>query len=96
MGDVATLPTLETPDAQLDLRGTPCPINFVRTKLRLEKMQPGELLEVWLDPGEPIEQVPDSLAMEGYRIEQLDERQGFFALRVRRPNDADRLDQPAP
>ena len=40
-----------TPDAQLDLRGTPCPINFVRTKLYLEKMPPGGLLEVWLDPG---------------------------------------------
>ncbi|MFM8007316.1 MAG: sulfurtransferase TusA family protein, partial [Dolichospermum sp.] len=48
-----------TPDAQLDLRGTPCPINFVRTKLYLEKMPPGGLLEVWLDAGEPIEQVPD-------------------------------------
>ncbi|HBE34477.1 MAG TPA: sulfurtransferase TusA family protein, partial [Cyanobacteria bacterium UBA11368] len=50
-------PTLLTPDAQMDLRGTPCPINFVRTKLRLEKMAPGQLLEVWLDGGEPIEQV---------------------------------------
>jgi TusA-related sulfurtransferase len=74
-----------TPDAQLDLRGTPCPINFVRTKLRLEKMPPGSLLEVWLDPGEPIEQVPDSLTMEGYGIEQIEDRSGFFALRVRRP-----------
>jgi TusA-related sulfurtransferase len=55
-----------TPDAQLDLRGTPCPINFVRTKLYLEKMPPGGLLEVWLDAGEPIEQVPDSLTMAGY------------------------------
>jgi TusA-related sulfurtransferase len=73
------------PDAQLDLRGTPCPINFVRTKLRLEQMLPGALLEVWLDPGEPIEQVPDSLAMEGYLIEQLDDRTDFFALQVRRP-----------
>ncbi len=72
-------------DSQLDLRGTPCPINFVRTKLRLEQMEPGSLLEVWLDPGEPIEQVPDSLAMEGYGIEQLEDRSGFFALRVRRP-----------
>jgi TusA-related sulfurtransferase len=73
-----------TPDAQMDLRGTPCPINFVRTKLRLEQMQPGALLEVWLDPGEPVEQVPDSLAMEGYQIEQLEERSGYFALQVRR------------
>ncbi|PSB09799.1 sulfurtransferase TusA family protein [filamentous cyanobacterium CCP2] len=73
------------PDAQLDLRGTPCPINFVRTKLRLEKMPPNSLLEVWLDPGEPIEQVPDSLRMEGYGIEQIDDRSEFFALMVRRP-----------
>ncbi len=72
-------------DAQLDLRGTPCPINFVRTKLRLQQMAPGELLEVWLDAGEPIEQVPDSLRMEGYGIEQIEDRSSFFALRVRRP-----------
>jgi TusA-related sulfurtransferase len=80
-------PTLLTPDAQMDLRGTPCPINFVRTKLRLEKMTPGQLLEVWLDGGEPIEQVPDSLRMEGYKIEQIEDRAGFFALKVRRPAD---------
>jgi TusA-related sulfurtransferase len=74
-----------TPDAQLDLRGTPCPINFVRTKLRLEKMPPGTLLEVWLDPGEPMEQVPDSLKMEGYGIEQIEDHTDFFALKIRRP-----------
>lgn len=73
------------PDAQLDLRGTPCPLNFVRTKLKLDKMPPGSLLEVWLDPGEPIEQVPDSLKMEGYGIEQIEDRTTFFALQVRRP-----------
>jgi len=74
-----------TPDAQLDLRGTPCPINFVRTKLFLEKMAPGALLEVWLDPGEPIEQVPESLIMAGYGVEQIEDRSDFFALQVRRP-----------
>ena len=73
-------------DQTLDLRGTPCPINFVRTKLRLEKMEVGQVLEVWLDPGEPIEQVPDSLRMEGYQIDQLDDRSEFFALYVQRPS----------
>ncbi|HBB35399.1 MAG TPA: sulfurtransferase TusA family protein [Cyanobacteria bacterium UBA8803] len=82
----SALPTVnQTPDAQLDLRGTPCPINFVRTKLRLQQMTPGALLEVWLDPGEPIEQVPDSLAMEGYPIEAVEDRTHYFALKVRRP-----------
>ncbi|MGB3691633.1 MAG: sulfurtransferase TusA family protein [Spirulinaceae cyanobacterium] len=77
--------TEQLPEAQLDLRGTPCPINFVRTKLRLEQMSPGSLLEVWLDPGEPIEQVPDSLVMEGYQLEAVEDHQGFFVIKVRRP-----------
>jgi TusA-related sulfurtransferase len=72
-----------TPDLQLDLRGTPCPINFVKTKLKLEQMEAGQVLEVWLDPGEPVEQVPDSLRMEGYTIEAIDDRSGFFALLIR-------------
>jgi TusA-related sulfurtransferase len=72
-----------TPNIQIDLRGTPCPLNFVRTKLRLEQMNPGQLLEVWLDGGEPIEQVPNSLQMAGYTIEQTVEQDGFFALLVR-------------
>lgn len=69
---------------QMDLRGTPCPINFVRTKLKLEQMTEGSLLEVWLDPGEPIEQVPDSLTMEGYQIESIEDRSSFFAVKIRR------------
>ncbi|MBD2345874.1 sulfurtransferase TusA family protein [Anabaena subtropica] len=80
-----TLSSLSTSDGQLDLRGTPCPINFVRTKLRLEKMPPGALLEVWLDPGEPIEQVPDSLTMAGYQVEQITDCTGYFSLLIRRP-----------
>jgi TusA-related sulfurtransferase len=75
----------QIPHEQLDLRGTPCPINFVRTKLRLEQLPPETLLEVWIDPGEPVEQVPDSLTMAGYQVEQLQDCQGYFALRVRRP-----------
>ena len=74
-----------TASQMLDLRGTPCPINFVRTKLQLEKMNPGEVLEVWIDSGEPVAQVPDSLRMEGYLISKLEDRSDFFALCVHRP-----------
>ncbi len=72
-------------DAQIDLRGTPCPVNFVKTKLYLEKMMPGEILEVWLDSGEPIEQVPDSLIVEGYKIEEIKDQSDYFVLKVRCP-----------
>lgn len=69
----------------LDLRGIPCPINFVRTKLKLQQLPPETLLTVWLDPGDPIEQVPDSLLMEGYVIQTIERQQEFFALKVLRP-----------
>ncbi|EKV01992.1 putative redox protein, regulator of disulfide bond formation [Leptolyngbya sp. PCC 7375] len=76
---------LNRPDETLDLRGTPCPLNFVRTKLKLQRMPLGELLEVWLDAGEPVEQVPDSLRSEGFLIEALEASpEGYFALQVRR------------
>ncbi|NET70207.1 MAG: sulfurtransferase TusA family protein [Sphaerospermopsis sp. SIO1G2] len=80
-----SISSLLTPDAQLDLRGTPCPINFVKTKLRLEQMPDGSLLEVWLDGGEPIEQVPDSLTMAGYQIEEIADCKDYFSLFVRCP-----------
>ena len=67
----------------LDLRGTPCPINFIRSKLQLEKMATGELLEILLDAGEPIEQVPNSLIMEGYQIESQKDQGDFYTLSVR-------------
>ncbi len=52
--------------------------------MKLEQMTAGDLLEVWLDPGEPIEQVPDSLKMAGYTVEQIIDRQDHFLLQVRR------------
>ena len=77
---------LNRPDERLDLRGVPCPLNFVRTKLKLQRMPLGELLEVWLDAGEPVEQVPDSLLAEGVLIEALEQAsEGYFVLQVRHP-----------
>ena len=71
----------------LDLRGTPCPINFVRTKLKLAQMSAGQRLEVWLDGGEPIEQVPHSLAMEGYTEQEIVEEGSFFKMMIRVPDN---------
>ncbi|MDS3859763.1 sulfurtransferase TusA family protein [Thermosynechococcaceae cyanobacterium BACA0444] len=78
---------MSTPVETLDLRGTPCPLNFVRTKLRLQQLPPAQMLEVWLDAGEPIEQVPDSLRMGGYVIHDLQAQDDFYRLSVSRPAD---------
>jgi TusA-related sulfurtransferase len=75
--------SVSKPDKTLDLRGISCPINFVRTKLQLQQLPANALLEVWIDAGEPVAQVPDSLRMDGYGIEQLTEKDGYYALQVR-------------
>ena len=51
-----------------DLRGVACPMNYVKTKLKLEMMDAGEQLEVWLDAGEPIKNVPMSLKNDGHKL----------------------------
>ncbi len=59
---------LAQPDAELDLRGVICPYNFVKTKLKLETMEQGQILSVILDAGDPIRNVPQSVSNEGHTI----------------------------
>ena len=61
--------TERLPDRQLDLCGTPCPLNFIRCRLTLESMTAGQILQVDLDPGEPEEMVVPGLRRDGHRVE---------------------------
>ncbi len=56
------------PAAVKDFRGVVCPLNFVKTKVELAKLKSGEVLEIWLDDGAPIENVPGSVKAEGHKI----------------------------
>lgn len=53
---------------KLDLIGVICPINFVKTKLKLEEMESGQILELILDDGEPMRNVPRSIKEDGHKI----------------------------
>jgi TusA-related sulfurtransferase len=55
-------------DEELDLRGVICPYNFVKTKLKLESMAPGQVLSVILDEGDPIRNVPRSVSDDGHTV----------------------------
>jgi tRNA 2-thiouridine synthesizing protein A len=55
-------------DESLDLRGVKCPINFVKVKLKLEEMDDGQNLEVIIDTGEPMRNIPRAIKEEGHRI----------------------------
>ncbi len=62
-------PAADLEPRELDLRGVPCPLNWVRTRLTLESMPAGEELVVRLDPGEPLESVPRSAREDGHEVE---------------------------
>jgi len=59
---------VRAPEKTIDLRGTPCPLNWVKTKLRLEEMEAGQLLEILVDEGNPATNVPRSAEGEGHRV----------------------------
>jgi|WetSurMetagenome_2_1015567.scaffolds.fasta_scaffold1047239_2 TusA-related sulfurtransferase len=55
-------------DEILDLRGVPCPQNSARALMILAGMEQGKVLEIIIDKGEPLENVPSSLENENYKI----------------------------
>ncbi len=55
-------------DRELDLKGEVCPFTFVKSKLIIEQMQPGEVLKVILDYKPSVENVPKSFRDEGQEV----------------------------
>lgn len=72
------------PTSELDLRGVICPYNFVKTKLKLETMQAGEILSVLLDDGDPIRNVPRSVENEGHAILAQERMGQAYRILIRR------------
>ncbi len=68
-----------------DLRGVACPMNYVKAKLFLEPLPPGTTVEFYLDEGEPIKNVPESLTKSGHEILKKEkQKKGHYLLRVRK------------
>lgn len=71
-------------DIELDLRGVICPYNFVKTKLKLETMDQGQVLVVLLDDGDPIKNVPRSVENEGHTVLAQDRVGSSYRVLIRR------------
>ena len=70
-------------DETLDLEGVTCPNNFVKTKLKLEEMEQGQILEIILDDGEPIKNVPRAVKEEGHEILKVEKIDGLWKLLIK-------------
>jgi sulfite reductase (ferredoxin) len=67
-----------------DFRGVACPMNFVKTKIELSALTTGSLLEVWLDDGQPIQNVPGSVRNEGHEIVSLTQVQDYWKVLIKK------------
>jgi len=78
---------IEAPKSEnhvIDLRGVACPLNFVKAKLELERIEVGHVLEVLLDDGEPVRNVPHSFADQGQEVLGVKSVGEHFCVMVRR------------
>ncbi len=70
--------------SKIDLRGVGCPLNFVKAKLALEKVDIGQTLEVLLDDGEPVKNVPASFTGQGQEVLEIEKQDDHFKVLVKR------------
>ena len=55
----------------LDITKDRCPMTFVKTKLKLEELEPGDILEILLTTGEPLDNVPRTATEQGYTVLEM-------------------------
>lgn len=78
-------------DHRLDITRDVCPMTFVKTKLLLERMSPGETAEIRLTGDEPLANVPRSVTEHGHEVVALApeaEGSAIHRLIVRKAGDA--------
>lgn len=76
--------TTDSVDVKKDFRGVACPMNFVKTKIQLSTMQSGQLLEILLDDGQPIQNVPGSVRQEGHEVLSTEKVDNYWKVLIKK------------
>ena len=77
----------ESKTRNVDLRGEVCPYTFVKSKLIIEEIEPGQVMEVIVDYAPASTNVPKSMEMEGHEVlgvEQIKDGEWLIKLRKKR------------
>ena len=75
-------------DDTVDITDVSCPVTFVKTKVALEELDEGQILQVHLNDGEPVQNVPRSIKEEGHEVLKLvDNGDGTYELYIKKVGD---------
>jgi TusA-related sulfurtransferase len=66
------------PDKSINIKGLTCPYTFVKSKIAIEDMEVGQVLEILLDYEEASRSIPKSMEDHGQKV-----------LKVEKINDTD-------
>lgn len=70
-------------DAVVDITDVVCPMTFVKAKIAIEELEDGQILEVKMNEGEPIANVPKSFKEEGHKVIDVNNNEdGTFTVLV--------------
>lgn len=76
---------LKSIDREVDVTADVCPMTYVRTRLALDAMQPGQVLRVWLRGEEPRRNVPETATAQGHTVIAVEtDSDGRTAVVIRR------------
>ena len=74
----------QSPDQIIDITADICPMTFVKTKLKLETMEQGQILEVTVREGEPLINLPRSVEQEGHKVLNINKENSFYKILIER------------
>ena len=82
LGDL--MPDEDNKERILDLKGEVCPFTLVKSKLKLEAMENGQVLTILVDNNKSAANVPRSLDLEGQNVLSVEKRatDGLWAIIV--------------
>ncbi len=77
------------PDLSVDITRDACPMTFVRTRLALDRLAPGQVLQVMLRGEEPQRNVPRTATAQGHEVlAQSTDAAGVVTLLLRKGRQA--------
>lgn len=83
----AMVTKMKSADQEIDITTDTCPMTFVRTRLALDRLAPGQTLLVRLRGDEPLRNVPRSAQEQGHTVLSLEtDADGVSRLLLRRGN----------
>jgi tRNA 2-thiouridine synthesizing protein A len=84
-GGASIMNSVLTADRDIDITRDVCPMTFVKTRIALDRLSPGQTLLVRLRGEEPLRNVPRTAAEQGHTVlEQREEADGTILLLIRK------------